>query len=596
MLKTHTCGELRAEHAGQTVTLAGWVNRRRDQGGLIFIDLRDRWGITQVTIDQATAPEAHAIADQVRSEYVIQVTGTVRLRPAGMENPAMDTGEIEVEASAMVILNPAKTTPFLIYSDDKLDEALRLKYRYLDLRRQRMQRNIILRHRVVKYIRDFLDRKGFVEIETPILFKTTPEGARDYLVPSRVHPGQFYALPQSPQQLKQLLMVAGYERYFQIARCFRDEDQRGDRQPEFTQLDLEMSFVEREDIMALIEEMMTGIVEQVSDRQLVTKPFPRIKHHDALEKYGSDKPDLRYNLEWVDISALAAASSFGVFQESVRAGNKVKAMRVPGGAAGQSNTQLKKLHQELEALARDKGAKGLAWLAPAEDPGGEPRGSIARFFSPEQAAALFAQLEAAPGDLILFVTDTPAIIYAVQDAIRRDVAERMGLADPRQIAFGWIIDFPLFEWNAEENRWDPSHHLFTAPMPEDLPLLDTDPGRARGQQYDLCCNGYEVAGGSIRIHRREVQEKIFGLIGLDLTVARERFGHMLEAFEYGTPPHGGIAPGIDRLVMLLAGEANIREVMAFPKSQQAADLMAGAPSPVEPKQLEELHICLLNNA
>ncbi len=590
MLKTHTCGELRAEHAEQTVTLAGWVNRRRDQGGLIFIDLRDRWGVTQVTINQATAPDAHASATDVRGEYVIQVTGVVKPRPEGMQNPAMDTGMIEVEASAITILNEARTTPFLVYSDEKIDEALRLKYRYLDLRRQRMQRNVILRHRVIKYIRDFLDGRGFVEIETPILFKTTPEGARDYLVPSRVHPGKFYALPQSPQQLKQLLMVAGYERYFQIARCFRDEDQRGDRQPEFTQLDLEMSFVEREDIMRLIETMMTGIVDEVSDRELVTRPFVRLSHHDALELYGSDKPDLRYDLRWADVSALAAESTFGVFKGSVEAGNKVKALRVPGGVAGQSNSQLRRQHGELEALAREKGAKGLAWMGLPEDGDSPVLGPIGKFFSAEQQAALLARLEAAPGDLLLFVTDEPAIVYAVQDAIRRDVAERMGLADPAKIAFGWITDFPLFEWNADENRWDPSHHLFTSPMPEDLPLLDSDPGRARGQQYDLCCNGYEVAGGSIRIHQRAVQEKIFGLIGLDMDVARERFGHMLEAFEYGTPPHGGIAPGIDRLVMLLAGEGNIREVMAFPKSQQAADLMAGAPSEVEPLQLEELHI------
>jgi len=588
MLKTHTCGELRADHVGQTVTLAGWVNRRRDQGGLIFIDLRDRWGITQVAVDQATAPQAHAAATEARGEYVIQIKGVVRPRPAGTTNPNLPTGEIEVEATAIEILNPAKTTPFYIYGDEKVDEALRMKYRYLDLRRQRMQHNIVLRHRVIKYIRDFLDARGFVEIETPILFKTTPEGARDYLVPSRVHPGQFYALPQSPQQLKQLLMVAGYERYFQIARCFRDEDQRGDRQPEFTQLDMEMSFIQRDDIMALVEALMTGIVENVSDRELLTKPFPRIKHHDAMEMYGSDKPDMRYDLVWVDVSAVAGQTDFGVFKDSLAAGNKVKAMRVPGAGA-ESGSQLKKLHQELEALAKANGAKGLAWIA--IDPGsGEAKGSIAKFFPADRLAALAEALGTQPGDLVLFVTDTAKVVYLVQDALRRDIADRLGLTDPAKVAFAWIIDFPLFEWNADENRWDPSHHLFTSPMAEDLPLLDTDPGKARGQQYDLCCNGYEVAGGSIRIHRRDIQEKIFGLIGLDVEVARERFGHMLEAFEYGTPPHGGIAPGIDRLTMLLAGEPNIREVIAFPKSQQAADLMAGAPSEVEPIQLQELHI------
>ncbi len=592
MLKTHTCGELRAEHVDQTVTLAGWVNRRRDQGGLIFIDLRDRWGITQVAVDQATAPQAHATANEARGEYVLQITGRVRARPAGAVNPNLPTGEVEIEATAIQILNTAKTPPFYIYGDDKVDEALRMKYRYLDLRRGRMQRNMVLRHSVIKYIRDYLDERGFVEIETPILFKTTPEGARDYLVPSRVHPGQFYALPQSPQQLKQLLMVAGYERYFQIARCFRDEDQRGDRQPEFTQLDMEMSFVERDDVLDLIEGLMTGIVEDVSDRELLTRPFPRLAHREAMDKYGSDKPDVRYDLAWVDVSELAGQSGFGVFQSNVEAGRPVKALRVPGGAVDKSNSQLKKEHGQLEGLAKENGAKGLAWMALAADEGGEVRGPIGKFFSIEQKAALFDLLGAVPGDLLLFVSDEPAVVYAVQDALRREVAARLELTDPNQIAFAWIIDFPLFEWNADDKRWDPSHHLFTSPMPEDLPLLDSDPGQARGQQYDLCCNGYEVAGGSIRIHQRDVQEKVFGLIGLDVDVAKERFGHMLEAFEFGTPPHGGIAPGIDRLVMLLAGEPNIREVIAFPKTQQAADLMAGAPSEVEPVQLEELHITI----
>jgi aspartyl-tRNA synthetase len=404
-----------------------------------------------------------------------------------------------------------------------------------------------------------------------------------------VHPGHFYALPQSPQQLKQLLMVAGYERYFQIARCFRDEDQRGDRQPEFTQLDMEMSFIEREDVLNLVEGLMIGIVETVSDRELITRPFPRLSYREAMDRYGSDKPDFRYDLAWVDISALAGRSGFAVFQNNVAAGRPVKVMRVPGAGA-MSGSQLKKLHQELESLAQEAGAKGLAWMALAEGEAGEVRGPVGKFFSAAQQAELFEQTGAQPGDLLLFVSDDPAVVYPVQDALRREMAERLGLTDPHKIAFGWIIDFPLFEWNTDENRWDPSHHLFTSPMPEDLPLLDTDPGKARGQQYDLCCNGYEVAGGSIRIHRRDIQEKIFGLIGLDVDVAKERFGHMLEAFEYGTPPHGGIAPGIDRLVMLLAGEPNIREVIAFPKTQQAADLMAGAPSEAEPKQLEELHI------
>ncbi|NLX12000.1 MAG: aspartate--tRNA ligase [Chloroflexi bacterium] len=583
MLKTHTCGELRLEHAGQQVTLAGWVHRWRDQGGLVFLDLRDRWGITQVTIAQESSPDVHALARDVRNEWVIQVSGTVEQRPDGMANPDLPTGEIEVRANNLVVLNRAKTPPFYINKEEKIDEALRMRYRYLDLRRPSMQYNLVLRHNVVRFIRNFLSDHGFVEIETPILFKTTPEGARDYLVPSRLHPGKFFALPQSPQQLKQLLMVAGYERYFQIARCFRDEDQRGDRQPEFTQLDLEMSFVTREDVMGLIEEMMTCIVEQVSDRELVTKPFPRLTHHEALLRYGTDKPDLRYGLEIEDVSDLVAGSSFRVFTETVAAGNPVRAICVPG-VGDYSRKQI----GELEEIAKAAGAKGLATIA--IEAGGEVRSSIAKFFTPEQLQALVSRMKAGPGDLILFAADSAPVVAAVLDALRREMAGRLGLADPNQIAFCWIIDFPLFEWNEDEQRWDPSHHLFTAPMWEDVPLLDTEPGKARGQQYDLACNGYEVAGGSIRIHDRAIQEKIFGLIGLDVEDAKQRFGHMLEAFEFGTPPHGGIAPGIDRLVMLLAGEPNIREVIAFPKTQQAADLMAGAPSEADAHQLEELHI------
>ncbi|HVO42233.1 MAG TPA: aspartate--tRNA ligase [Aggregatilineales bacterium] len=586
-MKSHTCEELRLSEVDQTVTLAGWVNRRRDQGGLIFIDLRDRWGLTQITINQQTAPDVHAMASRLGREDVVQVVGVVRPRPKAMINPDLSTGMIEIEASRLTILNAAKTTPFEISAETKVDETVRMKYRYLDLRRQRMQRNLVLRARVTKFIRDYLYERGFVEIETPILFKTTPEGARDYLVPSRIHPGKFYALPQSPQQLKQLLMVAGYERYFQIARCFRDEDQRGDRQPEFTQLDLEMSFVEREDVMDMIEGLMTALVEQVSDRELVTKPFRRISHKEAMLKYGCDKPDLRYGLEIVDISDLCAKSGFQVFVENVAAGKPVRAIRIPG-CGGYSRKQL----SELEDLARSVGAKGLAYMALETGENGQIKSPIAKFFTVEQLAGIMDRMAAVPGDLVLISSDTSAIVCAVLDTIRREFGERLGLANPKKIAFCWVIDFPLFEWNVDEKRWDPSHHLFTSPMAEDIPLLDTEPGKVRGQQYDLACNGYEVAGGSIRIHRRELQEKIFGLIGLDVEVARERFGHMLEAFEYGTPPHGGMAPGIDRLCMLLSGEPNIREVIAFPKSQQAADLMAGAPSEAELKQLEELHIAI----
>ena len=583
MLKTHNCGALRTAHIGQEVTLAGWVNRRRDHGRLVFLDLRDRSGIVQVVANPDVASEAHATAQQVRGEYVLQVKGLVRGRPEGLANPAIPTGEIEVVAREVEVLNPAKTPPFYVYDDAPVDEAVRLKYRYLDLRRPRMQRNLVLRHRVVKSIRDFLDARGFIEIETPILFKTTPEGARDYLVPSRVHPGRFYALPQSPQQLKQLLMVAGYERYFQIARCFRDEDQRGDRQPEFTQLDLEMSFIEREDVMALIEEMMTGIVETCSDRKLLLKPFPRLTYHEAMSRFGTDRPDLRFGMELVDISDLVAGCGFGVFRGTVAEGGQVRGMRVPG-----CGTYSRREIDALTELAQKEGAKGLAWLALGQD--GEVRSSFAKFLTEGEVVGIVERMEPEPGDLLLFIADRPKVVNAALCALRLELGERLGLRDGGTLAFCWVIDFPLFEWDEEAQCWDPSHHLFTAPVPEDLQLLDTDPGAARGQQYDLVVNGVETGGGSIRIHQRPVQEKVFELIGLDEDVAQERFGHMLAAFEYGTPPHGGIAPGIDRLVMLLAGEPNIREVIAFPKTQQAADLMAGAPSPAEPKQLEELHI------
>ncbi|HEC33484.1 MAG TPA: aspartate--tRNA ligase [Chloroflexi bacterium] len=588
MLKTHNCGELRTEHIGQTITLAGWVNRQRDHGGLVFIDLRDRSGIVQVVADPNHASGAHRLASDARQEYVLQVRGVVRRRPEGLVNPEIETGEVEVLADEVTVLNPAKTPPFYIFEDSPVDEVLRLRYRYLDLRRRRMQRNLVLRHRVVKYIRDFLDARGFIEIETPILFKSTPEGARDYLVPSRVHPGKFYALPQSPQQLKQLLMVAGFERYFQIARCFRDEDQRGDRQPEFTQLDLEMGFVEREDVMALTEELMIGIVETCSDRRLLVKPFPRLTYAEATGRYGTDRPDIRFGMELVNVSDLVAECGFRVFASTVAAGGQVKGIRAPGCAA-YSRRQI----DELTALAKKAGAAGLVWLAIGH--GGESRSSFARFLSEEETARIVERMGGGPGDLLLFVAAQPPVVAAALSALRLELGERLGLRDPEVLAFCWITDFPLFEWDEEESRWDPSHHLFTAPMPEDMPLLDTDPGAARGQQYDLVCNGEEIAGGSIRIHQREVQEKVFRLIGLNLEEARERFGHILEAFEYGTPPHGGIAPGIDRLVMLLAGEHNIREVIAFPKTGQATDLMAGVPSPVDPRQLEELHIRIVKD-
>ncbi len=589
MLKTHNCGELRIANVGEEVVLAGWANRRRDMGGVIFIDLRDREGKTQVVVDSGRTAEGFKAAEQVRNEYVLQVRGTVGARPSGQENPNLPTGEIEVLADEVVVLNPAKTTPFMVDRDDSVEESLRLRYRYLDLRRERLQRNLLLRHKAIKYIRDFLDERGFIEIETPILFKSTPEGARDYLVPSRVHPGKFYALPQSPQQLKQLLMVAGYERYFQIARCFRDEDLRADRQPEFTQLDLEMSFVERDDILDLVEALMVGMVEEVSLVPLAQTAFPRLSYAEALERFGTDRPDIRYGMELTSIADIVATSAFRVFAENAAAGKPVKAICAPG-CGDYSRKQL----SDLEDLAKEQGAKGLAWLAihPETE---EIRGPIAKFFTVDQLIAITERLNAAPGDLILISSDEKAIVNNVLHTLRTEMAARLGYSAKKELAFLWVVDFPLFEEELEDGHYAPSHHMFTAPQREHIPLLDSDPGAVLSEQYDLVCNGFEVAGGSIRIHERPLQRKIMELIGFSLEEAREQFGHLLDAFEYGAPPHGGIAPGIDRLVALMAGEPNIREVMAFPKTAQAADLMADAPSEVLPRQLQELQLGIMRD-
>jgi aspartyl-tRNA synthetase len=595
--RTHTCGALRAADAGSTARLSGWVHRRRDHGQLIFLDLRDRHGITQVVIDRSDDPVAHQVASRARSEFVITAEGDVALRLPGTENPRLPTGAIELRCHDIGILSESKTPPFYINEPDApIDEALRLRYRYLDLRREPMAHRLLLRSRLVQAIREAHHAHGFVEVETPDLIKSTPEGARDFVVPSRLQPGSVYALPQSPQQLKQLLMVAGVDRYFQIARCFRDEDLRGDRQPEFTQLDLEMSFVDEDAVMAFVEAMVIEVCRETTpERPIQDTPFPRFTYDEAIERFGSDKPDLRFAMELVDLAPLWAEtpSGFRVFDEALAGGGRVKALVTPG-LGGASRKEI----DELTERARRFGAKGLVWLAVDET--GSVRSSIAKFLGDDGAEQLVTHAGAGPGDLVLVVADEAAVTADVLGRLRAELGLRLGLADPEVLSFCWVHRFPMYQWDAENDRWDATHNPFSGVVPEDEPLLTTtsgdlgrpDPGdpagRARALQYDIVLNGWELGGGSIRIHRRDLLARSFALQGQTEAGMKEKFGALLEAFEYGPPPHGGIALGIDRWAALLSHQTNIREVMAFPKTQSGTDLMLEAPSPPDPAQYDEL--------
>jgi aspartyl-tRNA synthetase len=586
--RTHTCGELRAEHVGQRVTLSGWVHRRRDHGHLAFFDLRDRHGITQVVTNAEEGAEAHAAAEPARNEWVVQVEGTVRHRPDGTTNAELATGGVEVAVDRFSVLNPARVPPFYINEEQPgLDESLRLKHRYLDLRRPPMQERIILRARLSHAIRRVLEADGFVDIETPTLIRSTPEGARDFVVPSRLQAGQFYALPQSPQQLKQLLMVAGYDRYYQLARCWRDEDLRGDRQPEFTQLDLEMSFVSEADVMAAVERAAIAVSREVMpERPILADPFPRLTYEEAIARYGSDKPDVRFGMELVDLTDAVRGLDFRVFAEPIAAGGGVLGLRAPG-CGDYSRRQL----DELIDLAKRHGAKGLVHLASQAD--GTLHGPAAKFLGSAEGAVASA-LAAESGDLLLIVADADRIVASeVLGRLRLEMGERLGLRDASVLAYVWVHRFPMFTWDAEGQRWDATHNPFSAPVPEDVERLESDPGSVHAQQYDLALNGWELGGGSVRIHQRPLLERAFALMGHTVDGMRDQFGALLDALEYGAPPHGGIALGIDRWAALFANVENIREVMAFPKTQSGSDLMMDAPSPVSPEQLAELRLAVL---
>jgi len=581
--RTYYCGEITEKVIGESVVLKGWVQKRRDLGGLIFIDLRDRTGIVQVVFNPDVSKAALETAESIRSEYVLDITGKVVAREEATVNPNLKTGRIEIQAESVEVLSAAKTPPFAI-SDQaaEVSEDIRLKHRYLDLRRPEMFNSLKMRHNVTKAVRRFLDDNGFLDIETPVLTKSTPEGARDYLVPSRVHEGEFYALPQSPQIFKQLLMVSGFDRYYQIARCFRDEDLRADRQPEFTQIDIEMSFMSQEDIMKLSEEMMAHVMRETHGIE-ISLPLPRMSYEDAMNRYGSDKPDTRFGMLLTDVSEAVKDSDFKVFASAVASGGAVKAINVKGAAANYSRKDI----DALGEFAANYGAKGLAWLKTEAD---GLKGPIAKFFAGEKQEALVQALDAAVGDLLLFVADKLEVANAALGALRLKLGKELNLIDESLFNFLWVVDWPLLEYDAEEGRYYAAHHPFTMPVREDLKLIETNPQDMKAQAYDLVLNGYELGGGSIRIFEKDVQEKMFGLLGFSEEEAKEQFGFLLEAFEYGAPPHGGIALGLDRLVMLLSGRTNLRDTIAFPKTASASCLMTEAPSEVDNAQLDELHL------
>lgn len=583
MLKTHHCGTLTKANIGETVTLNGWVQRRRDLGGVLFIDLRDRSGIVQIVFNPDFSGDALKIGDRARNEFVLAVQGKVVERDTETINPNLPTGEIEVQITEIEIMNAAKNPPFFIEDGIEIDEALRLKYRYLDLRRPEMQKTLLLRSKATKVFRDFLDEEGFIDVETPILMRSSPEGARDYLVPSRVHPGEFFALPQSPQLFKQLLMVAGIERYYQVARCFRDEDLRADRQPEFTQVDIETSFMSQDQLHDMIERLMVRLFRETIGVEIPT-PFQRITYADAMGKYGSDKPDLRFGLELIEMNDIVANCGVKVFASVIEKGGEVKCLNAKG-----CGTWSRKEIDDLGPFAARYGAKGLAWIQVKD---GEFRGPIVKFFTEDEIAAIKERTGAEEGDLLLFSADNKKVVADVLGNLRLKIGRDLGFIDDSQFKFAWVVDFPLLSYDEEAKRYVAEHHPFTRPKEEDLHYFDTDPGKMNAQAYDIVLNGYEVGGGSMRIYKREVQEKMFNALGLSPEEAKDKFGYLLDAFEYGTPPHGGIAFGLDRLVMLLAGRSNLRETIAFPKTASATDLLTDAPSPVDQAQLDQLHIKL----